>query len=396
MARSKDDPLLRRLFDGPDGPDGNERAGEGGDDARAALRREVLAIVDGAAGDAAVEPLDDGLVSAYLDDALAPDERAGLEARLAASPMLREQVAAAALAREAGLESGLALPADFAADYDAVPGPAKAPNAAARVPSRGLIGRLFGGPSPARRWLAATVPVLAVVVVAVVVGRQWQTERAPLQSNEGPGAAGSKLTANALKKRQRGAESEAFRAKRDVQPKRLEAAKPKPEPRPRVAEQPGRAGAKDTKPAISSTGKVAVLTTTVVPLSSELRDAVVILGRRQLGPQAARPAEKEAKTHSFAPAAPATGSSADEKAREARREKSVGGMLAQRAAPATPHYIDVINRAIAPDCTKDPASCCGSHRVDRNLLDRLLASQPPLHSVKVLHLQSRTCYLTLP
>jgi hypothetical protein len=55
----------------------------------------------------------------------------------------------------------------------------------------------------------------------------------------------------------------------------------------------------------------------------------------------------------------------------------------------------VINRAVAPDCTKDPASCCGSHRVDDNLLNRLLTSET-LQSVKVLHLSSRACYLTLP
>ncbi|MEJ2122600.1 MAG: hypothetical protein P8Z76_18255 [Alphaproteobacteria bacterium] len=92
---------------------------------------------------------------------------------------------------------------------------------------------------------------------------------------------------------------------------------------------------------------------------------------------------------------PSTGSSADKAARESRSDKPVSGMLSQQPAGQTPGYIDVINRAVAPDCTKDPTSCCGSHRVDDNLLNRLLTSEP-VQSVKVLHLSSRACYLTLP
>lgn len=401
MARAKDDPYLNRLFEGPAGGD---KAAEGEEEARAreALRREVLGIVDGAGDDTPAEPLDDGLIAAYLDDALETAERTALEARLAASPLLREQVAAASLARAAGRESGLAMPPQFAADYDDVAGPAAASRQTAAPRPAGLIGRFFGGPSPARRWLAATVPVLAVVVVAAVVGRQWVSERAPLRSNEGSGTAASKLAADAEMKRRRDERRETFRAKRDVPREPAEAAKPKPEPRPRAAEQPGRAGTKEKREGASGAGKkLSVLTTTVVPLSSELRDAVVVLGQSQQGTSFMPPAKSEAERRSVGPARPSTGSSADEMARKSRSGKSgsdkpAAGMLSQGTAGLSRRHIDVINRAVAPDCTKDPAACCGSHQVDQDLLNRLLTKQPPPHSVKVLHLSSRACYLTLP
>ncbi len=399
MAKSKDDPLLNRLFEGPAG---GEKAAEGTEDAqaRATLRRDVLDILD-APGDeasgAAVEPLDDGLISAYLDDALETPERTALEARLAASSMLREQVAAASLAREAGLESGLAMPPAFAADFDAVPGPAKAATAKTKEQPAGLIGRLFGAPMPARRWLAASLPVLAVVVVVAALGPQIVGEREALKSpGEGAGMRAPKPAADAEVKLRRAEEREAGRRKRDAAPPPAEAAKPKPKAAPRLATRPGRAGAADGKAKSIVGGKeIAVLTTTVVPLSSELRDAVVTLGRSQQGQSVALPTKKQMEKRSFAMPRPSTGSSADKAARESRSDKPVAGMLSQRPAGQTPGYIDVINRAVAPDCTKDPASCCGSHRVDDNLLNRLLTSET-LQSVKVLHLSSRACYLTLP
>jgi hypothetical protein len=397
MARAKDDPLLNRLFEDPAGGD---KAAEGGEEARAALRRDVLAILD-ASGDeasgATIEPLDDGLISAYLDDALDAPERTALEARLAASSVLREQVAAASLAREAGLESGLAMPLALATEYDGVPGPAKASTGTTKERPVGLIGRLFGGPMPARRWLAASLPVLAVVVVVAALGPQIVGEREALKSpGEGAGMRASKPAADAEVKLERAEERETDRRKRAASPPPAEAAKPKPRAAPKLAKRSGRAGAADSKAKSTGGGKdLAVLTTTVVPLSSELRDAVVTLGRSQQGLNVALPSKKEMEKRSFASPRPSTGSSADKAARESRLDKPAAGMLSQRPAGRTPGYIDVINRAVAPDCTKDPASCCGSHQVDDNLLNRLLTSEP-LQSVKVLHLSSRACYLTLP
>ncbi|MEJ2122601.1 MAG: hypothetical protein P8Z76_18260 [Alphaproteobacteria bacterium] len=212
MAKAKDDPLLNRLFEGPDG---GESSAEGSEAARNALRHDVLGILDASgdeAADAAVEPLDDGLISAYLDDALDAPERAALEARLAASSVLREQVAAASLAREAGLESGLAMPPAFAADFDAVPGPAKASTGTTKERPAGLIGRLFGAPMPARRWLAASLPVLAVVVVVAALGPQIVGEREALKSpGEGAGMRAPKPAADAEAKLERAEEREADR-----------------------------------------------------------------------------------------------------------------------------------------------------------------------------------------
>jgi hypothetical protein len=301
------------------------------------------------------------------------------------------------LAREAGLESGLAMPPAFAADYDAVPGPAKASTGTTKERPAGLIGRLFGAPMPARRWLAASLPVLAVVVVVAALGPQIVGEREALKSpGEGAGMRASKPAADAEAKLERAEEREADRRKRDASPPPAEAAKPKPKAAPKLAKRSGRAGAADSKAKSTVGGKdIAVLTTTVVPLSSELRDAVVTLGRSQQGLSAALPTKKQMEKRSFAMPRPSTGSSADKAARESRSDKPVAGMLSQRPARQTPGYIDVINRAVAPDCTKDPASCCGSHRVDDNLLNRLLTSEP-VQSVKVLHLSSRACYLTLP
>lgn len=407
MDRAKDDPVLKRLFEGSAG---DESAGGGRDDAREALRRDVLAIMDGAPEDASVEPLDDGLIAAYLDDALDAAERTALEARLASSSMLREQIAAASLAREAALNSGVAMPPALAADYDAVPGPGKAPAAATPDRPAGLIGRLFGAPMPARRWLAASLPVLAVVVVVAAIGPQIIGEREALEApGEGAGTVATRPAADAEAKVERAKERETDRReakrglKRDAAPRPADAAKQKPKAEPRVAEKPaavGRMAKKKADPAGQAGGdkdkNIAVLTTTVVPLSSELRDAVVTLGRSQLGVKEAEPAKKEeAKRRAFALPGPSTGSRADQTARESRSDNPAAGMLSQGAARPTSRHIDVINRAVAPDCTKNPAACCGSHRIDQDLLNRLLTSEP-LGSVKVLHLSSRACYLTLP
>jgi len=416
MARAKDDPLLNQLFEGPAG-DGNE-AGP-----RDALRREVLEILDAAGADASAgplpaEPLDDGLISAYLDDALDAGARAALETRLAGSHVLRQQVDAATLAREAALESSLVLPPAFAADYDAVPAPSGALPGRDRTATKpGLITRLFGSPVPARRWLAASLPVLAVVVVVAVIGPDMLTERPALQSEGDAGKALSKPAAEAKAKPERAKEQAQERAaepaKRMLPSLTVEAPKPKADRRRMVPRPPtiaGRAGGKERQSGATrntartakdaKAGKdVAVLNTAIVPLSSELRDAVVILGRSQIGSNFAapqKPKTKEAEKRSFQRAAPATGSSADKAAREQRPRGTVAGMLAQPSANPTPRHMDVINKAVSPDCIKDPAACCGSHRVDRNLLDRLIAGQPPLQSVKVLHLASRACYLTLP
>ena len=406
MVRAKDDPVLNRLFEGSTGDEG---AGGDRDEAREALRRDVLAITDGVSDDASIEPLDDGLISAYLDDALDAAERTALEARLAASSMLRDQVVAASLAREAGLNSGVAMPPALTADYDAVPGPAKAVSAA--VPDRpaGLIGRLFGAPMPARRWLAASLPVLVLAVVVAAIGPKIFGERAALKSpGEAAGTVVTKPAADAEVKLKRAEEREADRRatkrgrKRDAAPQPVDTMKQKPKAAPRVAEKPAAAGrmAKKASPAGQAGGgkdkNIAVLTTTVVPLSSELRDAVVSLGRSQLGAEKAEPAKKEeAKRRSYALPGPSTGSSADKTARESRSDNPVAGMLSQGVARPTSRQIDIINRAVAPDCTKNPAACCGSHRIDQDLLNRLLTSEP-LGSVKVLHLSSRACYLTLP
>lgn len=425
MAKAKDDPFLNRLFEGPDGGksadgahDDARDAGEA-DEAYAALRRDVLGILDGAGDGSPVEPLDDGLIAAYLDGALEGAERTALEARLAASHVLREQVAAAASMREAGLESGLALPPDFAADYDAVPGPAKAAARGAKARPAGLIGRLFGAPIPARRWLAATVPVLVVAVVAAVIGPQLIGDREKLRQGEGAGTAALKAPADAKVKRERAEEREADRARKAAPPKLAESAKPKAKAdrEPMSARRAGRAGAAGNKVQEKKTlekksvenkarekkavekkaaKELAVVTTTIVPLSSELRDAVVVLGRSQQGAIARRPMPKDSEKPALAPYRPSTGSSADKSAGESRLDRPAPRMKFQRSTGVTQHYIDVINRAVAPDCTKNPALCCGSHRVDQDLLNRLLASRPPLQSLKVVRLSSRACYLTLP
>jgi hypothetical protein len=401
MARAKDDPILNRLFEGPAG-------GEAADGEPEALRRDVLGILEGAGDGASAEPLDDGLIAAYLDGALEAPERTALEARLAASHVLREQVAAAASAREAGLKSGLALPPAFADDYDAVPGPAKASPSAHKARSAGLIGRLFGAPTPARRWLAASLPVLAAVVVVAVIGPQLLRERDKLASGEGAGPAASApaadATTNAKAKLERAEPREAERAKKAAPSKPAEIAKPKPDRESMTARRErraGRAGTSGGKVAEKKAAKdLAVVNTAIVPLSSELRDAVVFLGRRQQISNAPAPLRKEQAKQSrkrfYEEARPSIGSSTGKTAGEARRDKPAGGIVAQRAAGVTSHHIAVINRAVAPDCTNNPASCCGSHRVDQNLLNRLLASRPPLQSLKVVHLSSRACYLTLP
>jgi len=407
MARAKDDPLLNQLFDGPAG-DG------GGAGPRDALRREVLEIVKAAETDAPAEPLDDGLVSAYLDNALDADVRVALETQLGVSHVLREQVAAAALAREAALESGLALPPAFAADYDAVPAPSALSLGRDRMAtSPGLIARLFETPVSARRWLAASLPVLAVVVVVAVIGPDMLNERAALQTEGDAGKSLPKPAAEAKAKPQRAEERPATGAKRMPPSELLEAAKPKADRRRKVAPPPkvtGRAVARQKQSGSAGNiagaakdakaGKAAaVVNTSIVPLSSELRDAVVILGRRQLGSNFAatkKPEKKEAEKRSLQRAAPATGSRADKSARERRSGEAVAGMLSQPSAKLTSRHIDVINKAVSPDCNQDPTACCGSHRVDQNLLNRLIVGQPPLRSVKVLHLTSRACYLTLP
>ncbi|MDH3236196.1 MAG: hypothetical protein OEQ29_21950 [Alphaproteobacteria bacterium] len=415
MARAKDDPQLNQIFDGPAG----DREGTG---PRDALRREVLEIVETAETDAPAVPLDDGLIAAYLDNALDADARAALEMQLSASHVLREQVAAAALAREAALESGLALPPAFAADYDAVPAPS-VPTLGRdrRATSPGLIARLFGSPVSARRWLAASLPVLAVAVVVAVIGPEMLSDRAALQVEGDDGNTLSKPTPEAKAKPQRAEdraqERPATGAKRLLPSQPVEAAKPKADlrrkvaPPPKVASRPvanqkrsGAAGnsakaAKDAKAGKKTGRAAAVLNSAIVPLSSELRDAVVFLGRSQLGSNLTAPKtteKKEAEKRSFRQAAPATGSRADKAAREQPADGAVAGMLSQPSANLMPRHIDVINKAVSPDCTKDPAACCGSHRVDKDLLNRLIAGRPPLQSVKVLHLTSRACYLTLP
>jgi len=408
MARSKSDPPFEALFDGPDG------AGEEAN-RRDALRRDVLEIIEtvGSGGPGAPDaPLDDGLVSAYLDDALDTSERAALQDKLAACHAWREQVAAAALAREAALADGLAMPAEFAGDYDAVPPPsAQAPKATTPVRRPGPIGRLFGAPMPARRWLAAALPVLAVAVITAVIGPEMLREKR--ENPERGGDAALRAPAAPMPRdkadvpRQRDAERKAEEAKPPA-----EAALPKLERR-RIAPRPPKVsgGAGDTGRSAGAAGAagatdkdVAVLTTAIVPLSSELRDAVVVLGRSQVSSEFAAPKkqdrqEKEAdKRESMKrlakPAPPAAGSRADERVLRDRRNRP--GAAALGGSDVAPRHIDVINKAVSPDCTKDPAACCGSHQVDQNLLSRLLSADPPLQSVKVLHLASRACYLTLP
>jgi hypothetical protein len=377
MARAKDDPLLNQLFEGPAG-------GEAEAAPREALRREVLEILEAAGADAAAEPLDDGLIAAYLDNALEAAERAALEARLAASHVLRAQVGAAAEAREAGLKGGLAMPPAFAEAYDAVPapsGPAAARDRGDRQP--GFVGRFLGTPMPARRWLAATVPVLAAVVVAAVLAPQMLREDATPGQGEVADAAGAK--------RERVEERKAKHAE--------PAKRPTMTTKPRAPAKPKAEGRRIARQAPKVTGgtagkEVRVLNTVIVPLSSELRNAMVALGRKQTRLSYSAP-RKEAEKRAFRRSAPATGSSADKMLRKRKAGRS-GGAGSQTAAGMSRAHIAVINKVISPGCPTDPAACCDGLRVDRDLLDRLIAGRPPLQTVKVVHFSSRACYLTLP
>ena len=381
MARRKDDPLIKQLFEGPARDAGSARRDT--DDNQEILRQEVLGIIDATGAGAAAGPLDDGLITSYLDGALPDGERVALEARLANSHALREQVSAAASARDTALNSGLSMPPAAIAAYNDVPAPRPARmQSDLQVARAGFLERLFGAAMPSRRWLAATVPVLAViVVVAVVAPGLMRDEQQPA-----PG-----VSADA-RQGERAREAEA-RRKPAKEKKSLKAQAPKPKKVERRI-----AGRTDRKPADKAASGQAVLSTAIVPLNAELRNAVVALGRSQAkagfrsGKGDLRGGSGVAKAK---PKSPETGAKRESRKRRAAPPPGVGDG-SQNVAGLTPRHMAVIGRAISPGCPNDPNVCCSGHKVDRHLLDRLLAGQPPLQSFKVLHLSSRACYLTLP
>jgi len=428
MARKKDDPLLKQLFEGPDPDDRTARGGQ--DQPRDALRREVLGIIDAAGNSTAAEPLDEGTISAYLDGALPDGERKTLEGRIASSHALREQIAAAALVREAALDSGLSMPPAFIATYDEVPAPSgRASQRDLGETRKGFLGGFFGSPMPARRWLAAVVPVLAAVVVVAVVAPDLMRDDQKLPAAIPADASQSEQARGDKTKRPR-VEERKSKLARDKQPKLAQEHEPKSKPKlaqkrkPNVAEAPkpkkgpkalkseqaGKAsqprkiqrqmaGRRKEKSGASSGAGVAVLNTAIVPLNAELRNAVMALGRRQLLAKNA-PGKRDEKKSADKMPETATAFEKDGAKRERLRRRAIGraggAASSRRTAQLTSRHRDVIAKAISPGCPGDPNACCNGHKVDRSLFDRLMSGQPPLQSVKVLQLSSRACQLTLP
>ena len=404
MARREDRDFLKRLFDESAG--GNSPKSRPSKRSRRSESRARLLAVLETAGDRLDEAvvLDDALLAAYLDGALASEEQVALEGLLARSADLGDQLAAAGEARAAALDGRAKMPEAFTEDFAAVPGPPAGkpapPSDAARI---GALPRWLAAIAPGRRWAMAALPaILAVAVVSVI----------------GPGVYGPEESV-APKVVVGGAMSDKDKKRQQPARKRRSKAVSK-----NKAPQTGAsAGRIMRKPQVGSSGSGAsdrfenkdrVVARSLVPLNSDLRTALIRMGLRQnrrlsgagwlYGRAGAKQeAAKPPATKSLAPK-PSAKVAEERKKREAKpksdREKQ------RRRADSKARERDLRNRpaaiqspietAIKLKCPSGAAMCCERRRVDPKLLRRLLADGPPLRVMRVLHLSSKICVLTLP
>lgn len=399
MAQPEDSDFLKRLFDEPaEGKSPKSRSSKRSRQSES--RADILAVLE-AAGERLEEGvvLDDALLAAYLDGALASEEQVALEGLLARSADLRNQLAAAGEARAAALGGKARMPKAFIEDFDAVPAPPTGkparPSAAART---GALPRWLTAIAPGRRWAMAALPAIVAVVVVAVIG---------------PGVYGPE-EALSPKTVFRG-----MLADKDVKSKSTARMRRSKVVRKKIARQTGApADPFKRKPQVGSTGagessrggsRDRVVARVEVALDSDLRAALVWMGLRQNRPLSAAGSlygRAGAKREAAKPSAPKPPAKSAEKRMKRESEPKRDREKALRRSYSTARRTVLRNRpsaakkavekAIEKICPGGAAMCCERRRVDPKLLRRLLASGPPLLRMTVLHLSSKTCLLTLP
>lgn len=404
MARREDSDFLKRLFDEPAG--GNSPKSRPSKRSRRSESRARLLAVLEAAGERLDEGvvLDDALLAAYLDGALASEEQVALEGLLARSADLREQLAAAGEARAATLGGRARMPEAYIEDFDTVAGPPAgkpAPRSdAARI---GALPRWLAAIAPGRRWAMAALPaILAVVAVAVI----------------GPGVYGPEESV-APKVVVGGAVSDKdMKRKQPVKKRRSKVVGKMNAP-----QTGSQAGLITRKPRSGSSGagasdrfesKARVVASSLVPLDGDLRTALVRMGLRQnrrlsgAGWRYGRAGAKQeaAKPSTVKSLAPKPSAKVAEKRKKREAKPKSDKEKQRRRADSKARERDLRNRpaaiqspietAIKLKCPSGAAMCCERRRVDPKLLRRLLADGPPLRVMRVLHLSSKICVLTVP
>jgi hypothetical protein len=406
--RERKRPDIAGLFDEKDGPARRDRPG--GD----AARLEALAALE--MSDAEATELDAGRAAAYLDDALTAEDRAAFEAELARSADLREQLAGFAAARAAATDGDAAMPAELAADFDAVPAPAGGPDRKAEaVPAKKAS--WLAALVPSRRWAYAMVPALLVAVVLAVIGPQLYrdargpgpspapSEPAPTASTGAATAAKSKAerarretVGRLAKEARRKTETERREAKhetgagragrsfarRDLTKPALPAAKTA---RPREAAPPPKVAEKDAlkrapaKPGPATPGAGPALAETVVPVTAELRAALIALAAQQTKP-AAQPR-----------ASGAVGGLAAGAKRDAERKAKEEEPAA--LADTDKRYMAVLDRALGA-CPGGEGTCCRPRTIDPALVKALRAGGKGPAEIQVTYYAGGACRLSLP
>jgi hypothetical protein len=400
MARRENSDFLGRLFDEPAGGK-SPKSHPGKRSRRPDSRAHILAVLE-AAGERLDEGvvLDDALLAAYLDGALAGEEQVALEGLLARSADLRDQLAAAGEARVAVLGGRARMPKTFIEDFDAVPAPAPGkPAPSPKAARTGALPRWLASLAPGRRWAVAALPaILAVVVVAVIGPAVYGPEeaRTPETAVRGmPADKDVKGKSTAGKRRSKVVGKE--------KSPRAGAAAGLLGERPRG----GSSGAGQRRRLESRDRLVARVE---VALDSDLRAAIITMGLRQTGALSAAGGRARAKQEAAKrPAAKAVAPKpapklAEERERRAAKakpdeKKSLRSYSAARKRvlrKQPPAARKAVEKAIDKNCPGGVPTCCERRRVDPKLLRRLLAGGPPLQKMTVLHLSSKTCLLTLP
>lgn len=371
----KKDDFLKRLFDEPAG--GKSPKSRPGKGSRPEVSRaQLLAVLE--AGEERLEEgmlLDDALLAAYLDGALAGEEQVALEGLLARSADLRDQLAAAGAARAAALDGKATMPKSFIENFDAVPGPAAGKPALSPAAGTSGLPRWLASIVPGRRWAMAALPAIVAVVVVAVIG----------PSIYGPEEAVAPEAVVAGK-----AADKDMKAKSKAGKRRSKFVNKEKSPRS------GSYGA-------GQGGRLAIgdqfVAKTTVTLDSDLRAALITMGLRQnrralLKSEAAKPrtpmpsakiAEETKKPQSDARA---------DREKAQRRAYSTARKSAPRNLPA--RFKRPLEMLIEKNCPAGTPTCCESRRIDPKLLQRLLAGGPPLQKMTVVHLSSKSCLLTLP
>ncbi len=390
-ARSRDGDFLKRLFDEPaagkspsKAPSKHSRP----EDSRA----QLLAVLE-AAGERPEEEgivLDDALLSAYLDGALAGEEQVALEGLLARSADLRDQLAAAGAARAAAIGGGAGMPDAFIEDFDAVPGPqAGDPSRSPEAVRTSALPRWLASIVPGRRWAVVALPAVAAVVIVAVIGPGvYGPEKALSPKTAVGGALADKDLESKARSGKRRLKSDGMEAKRQARV----AGQLKKEP------QLGLSGAADSRRNERGNWVVA---STIVPLDADLRAALRRIGLRGKRPPAVsglaigradvkRKAAKPSAAESFAPKRPA------KIAKERKRRDAAPKTEAARPSPSIGSMAQETGRREQPSEIDKLIEKCERSRIDPKLLQRLLAGGPPLQRMRVLHLSSKICLFTLP